>query len=81
MQHMTNEIISKQPYIYSYLTVEQFCKKHQAFKVGGMRFQIFNEDKNGLAKSGAVVRMGRKVLIDENKFFHWIETHHQRNIH
>jgi hypothetical protein len=51
------------------LTVVQFSQKHPAFPIGGLRFLIFNEHKNGLAKSGAVVRFGRKVLINEAKFF------------
>jgi len=57
-----------------YSTVNQFCEKHKAFKVGGVRSQIFNEHQNGLAKSGAIVRIGRKVLINEPKFFAWIEA-------
>lgn len=55
------------------LTVKQFPQKHQAFKESGLRSWIFNADTNGLAKSGAIVRVGRKVLIDEQKFFSWIE--------
>lgn len=55
-------------------TVNQFVDKHQAFTRGGLRSLIFNENSNGLAKSGAIVRVGRKVLIDEAKFFAWIEA-------
>lgn len=55
-------------------TVNQFTEKNPAFTQGGMRSLIFNEDKNGLSKSGAIVRIGRKVLIDCDKFFAWIEA-------
>lgn len=58
---------------YTYSTVRQFCKRHPAFTEGGIRHQIFHEKTNGLAESGAVVRMGRKVLINEEKFFHWLD--------
>ncbi|MDD4914831.1 MAG: hypothetical protein PHW13_07315 [Methylococcales bacterium] len=58
-------------------TVNQFTDKHQAFTNGGVRSLIFNERKNGLAKSGAIVRIGRKVLIDEIKFFAWVEAQNQ----
>lgn len=54
------------------LTVNQFTAKQPAFTLGGMRSLIFNEHTNGLAKSGAIVRIGRKVLIDESKFFAWV---------
>lgn len=59
---------------YIYSTVNQFCERHPAFTVGGMRHSIFHEESNGLAKSGAIVRMGRKVLISEPKFFQWLES-------
>lgn len=55
-----------------YLTVNQFCEKHAAFTLGGMRSLIFNEHQNGISNSGAVIRIGRKVLIDEAKFFNWV---------
>lgn len=58
---------------WAYLSVQQFTKKHQAFTVGGLRALIFNEHTNGLAKSGGVIRIGRKVLINEAKFFAWVE--------
>ena len=55
-------------------TVNQFTTKQPAFTLGGLRSLIFNEDTNGLAKSGAIVRIGRKILIDDTKFFAWIES-------
>ncbi|WAR44715.1 hypothetical protein [Methylomonas rapida] len=57
-----------------YLTVNQFADKHPAFTKGGLRALIFNEQSNGLAKSGAIVRLGRKVLIDERRFFAWVAS-------
>jgi hypothetical protein len=60
-----------------YLTVNQFADKHPAFTKGGLRALIFNGNTNNLAKSGAVVRIGRKVLIDETKFFNWVELQNQ----
>jgi hypothetical protein len=64
-------------FIILLFTVSQFAKKHPAFTVGGLRSLIFNEDTNGLAESGAIVRIGRKVLIDGGKFFAWVEAQQQ----
>jgi hypothetical protein len=64
--------VTKEPKAPIYLTVTQFPTKHPAFTKGGLRFQIFNADKNGLGASGAIVRMGRKILIDEAKYFDWV---------
>lgn len=77
MNTQSNQSTEKQAFAYSYLTVNQFCDKHKAFKLGGVRGQIFNEDKNGLKKSGAVIRNGRKVLINESKWFSWLEAQNQ----
>jgi hypothetical protein len=55
-------------------TVNQFTAKQPAFTLGGMRALIFNAHDNGLIKAGAIVRVGRKVLIDETKFFGWVES-------
>lgn len=58
-----------------YLTVRQLCDKYAAFSQGGLRALIFNEHSNGLAESRAIIRIGRKILIHEEKFFNWIESH------
>jgi hypothetical protein len=60
--------------VYIYSTVKQFCHRHPAFTVGGIRHNIFHEHSNGLAKSGAIVRLGRKILICEDKFFGWVAS-------
>lgn len=38
-----------------------------------IRWLIFNEKTNGLADSGAILRQGRTVLIDEDRFFAWLD--------
>ena len=56
------------------LTVSQFSERFPAFPPGGLRWQIFNEEANGLKAAGAIIRVGRKVLINEDKFFVWIDS-------
>ena len=56
------------------LTVIQFSAKHSFATPGGLRFQIFNARENGLEKTGAIVRIGRRVLVNEEKYFAWIES-------
>lgn len=63
-------------------TVAQFPNAHPAFTSAALRNLIFKAQKrhstngeipgNGLIETGAVVRIGRKVLIDEDRFFDWI---------
>jgi hypothetical protein len=56
------------------LTVSQFSQKRPAFKEAGVRWLIFHAATNGLGQSGAIVRLGRRVLIDEAKFVSWVVT-------
>ena len=65
------------------LTVAQFSERWSAWSQASLRNSILNaEDRvnscreripgNGLAEAGAIVRIGRRVLIDEQAFFRWI---------
>ena len=54
------------------LTVRQFSQKHFAFPEGGLRHSIFYSEQNGMAEHGAIVRNGRRILLDEEKFFSWV---------
>lgn len=63
-------------------TVTQFCNDNTAFTQAAMRALIFKAEPrtthegtkpgNGLIESGAIIRIGRRVLIDEAKFFEWV---------
>ena len=63
------------------LTVEQFSTRNPAFTPPALRNLIFKAEPrqssrgtipgNGLAESGAILRLGRRVLIDEAKFLAW----------
>jgi hypothetical protein len=68
-------------------TVRQFSKKYPAFSQGSLRNLIhLSTDRyssmgkipgNGLAI--ALIRIGRKLLIDEVRFFQWIEEQQGNN--
>ena len=64
-------------------TVTQFSERRPAWSQASLRNFILNaEDRvnscrqripgNGLAEAGAIVRVARRVLIDEQAFFRWI---------
>lgn len=59
-------------------TVKQFSAKHLAFPIGGIRWLIFNADNNRLDEFGAIVRIGRKVLIDEDQFMAWVQESNKK---
>lgn len=70
-------------------TVEQFCDAYTFKTQAGLRSEILNaEDRvnsrgeriagNGLAEFGAIVRVGRRVLIDDQAYFRWIAEQQRR---
>ena len=62
-------------------TVRQFAEKYPAFPQGSLRNLIFlaeprKSSKGTIEGNGldvALVRIGRKLLIDESRFFQWID--------
>lgn len=68
-----------------YMTVRQFATRHPAFSEPSLRSLIFHAvvrkggdgeiPSNGF---GAVmVRVGKRVLIDEEAFFTWLDSHRE----
>jgi len=59
-------------------TVRTLAQKYpDVITEGGLRWEIFNEESNGLKESGAIIRRGRKVLIDADRYFDWIYSQNQ----
>ena len=65
---------------WSYFTVKQFSERHPAFSTGSLRALISDGNTNGLNESGTVVRINRKVLINEGRFFDWVEMKNKRGL-
>ena len=63
-------------------TVDQFANAQQIFTSPALRNLIFKAEArktwkgeipgNGLIECGAIMRVGRKVLIDGEKFLNWV---------
>ncbi len=56
-------------------TLRQLSAANPAFSVGGLRWMVFHAASNGLADARAIVRVGRRVLIDEDRFGDWLAAH------
>ena len=59
----------------SLVTIREFCRQRTWPTEAGLRWLIFNSQENGFGK--CVVRIGRRVLIDEKAFFKWTEAHRE----
>jgi len=53
------------------LTVTQLSEKSPAFSEASLRWLIFNKEINGM--DSALVKVGRRVLIDIVEFERWLE--------
>jgi hypothetical protein len=60
------------------VTVEQLAEMHAALTRGGIRWDLFNRDHNGLVASGAIIRRGRKILIDPELYLDWLNENRER---
>ena len=79
--HATHPEIPQRPI---YLTVNQFSERNPAFSASALRNLIFKAYPristkgtiagNGMIECGAIVRVGRKILIVESRLFDWIES-------
>ncbi|MEI6270567.1 MAG: hypothetical protein WCP01_16950 [Methylococcaceae bacterium] len=63
-----------------YFTVPQLSKRHAAFSNGCLRWIIYNAKTNGLEDSGALIRIGRKIIIDEALFLRWVKAQAQNGV-
>jgi hypothetical protein len=57
-------------------TVKQLARENSAFTEASLRWLLFNREVNGLRK--AVLKVGRRLLIDEDAFFTWIAEQNGR---
>jgi hypothetical protein len=54
------------------IPANEWGKYHPWPPIGGLRWLIFNEKRNGFHR--VVRRCGRRVLIDETAFFEWTKS-------
>ena len=58
-------------------SVKRFCEERAdtgGFTQGAVRWQIFHAHENGLDGSGALVRVGRRIFIDPERYDAWLEA-------
>lgn len=55
-------------------TVKQFCQYHKWITPGGLRWLLFRRSQNGLQESGSIIQLGRRILIDQERFLVWMRS-------
>lgn len=54
-----------------FIPLTEWPKHHSWPPIGGLRHLVFYADENGFDK--VIRRAGRRVLIDEQAFFQWLD--------
>lgn len=57
------------------IPVTEWPKHHSWPPLGGLRHLVFNAQTNGFDK--VIRRVGRRVLIDEQAFFEWVDAQNE----
>ena len=70
-------IMSASDILSHLVSIKKFVQKYPTFTNGGIRQLIFYEQIHGLKRRGVVVKVGRRVLIDEEAFLAWIRLSNQ----
>jgi len=55
-------------------TIRQFAQAQPAMSEASIRWQIFKAEENGLQKSGAIRRVGRRVYIVGERYIAWLDS-------
>lgn len=84
-------VVAKDHNTRTYYTVDQMSElpEFQMFSKSALRHLIFNSRPrpsasggklpgNGLVEAGAIVRIGRRILIDIDSFRNWLGTHNEQ---
>lgn len=73
MKHIDTQPLALQHPNGSRLIPASSWNEHHSWPpIGGLRHLIFNGHKNGFER--CIRRVGRRVLIDEQAFFAWIDA-------
>ena len=59
-------------------TVKQIAESNPAFTEASLRWLIYRADENGIDQ--VLVRVGRRVLFDMEKFNDWLESKRQTHV-
>jgi len=60
----------------SLIPLTEWSKLHPWPPIGGLRHLVFHAKENGF--DSVIRRVGRRVLIDEQAFFEWIEAQNSK---
>jgi len=61
------------------VTVKQLAKTVPALSIPLIRRLLLDRKKNGLSTSGAIIRVGHRIFLDQGLFMKWIIDNSKRS--
>ncbi len=69
---------TERPVIQSFddlITPEDFAiERPDLFPLKTIKWQLHSRHRNGLAESGAVLKVGRRILLSRSRFLAWVSS-------
>ena len=58
------------------IPLTRWSSHHEYPNIAGLRHLVFHSEKNGF--DSCIKRIGRRILIDEDAYFAWVDAQNQR---
>lgn len=68
------KMIENNIHIPTLFTINGFCKKHSFLTPSALRNKIFYSTQNRMDEFKVVMKLGKRVYINENNFFNWLSA-------
>ncbi|MCV6599597.1 MAG: DNA-binding protein [Alphaproteobacteria bacterium] len=68
---MEQQTVNQTPVL---MTIKDFSKKHTFISESALRNKVFYAEENGMQKMGVIKKLGKRVYIEENCFFQWLDS-------
>jgi len=72
---MTDKMNRDTEDIPTIMTIEQLAETTPAFSSKTLRQFLKSRKTNGLSSSGAVIHVGKRLWLDQEKFMSWLLAH------
>jgi hypothetical protein len=64
------------PDLKNLITIDELARRYPTIlSIRSVRWWIIDRKNNNLQESGAIIKISRKLYIDETKFIDWLHKH------
>ena len=79
MKNEINQQARKPIVVPIIMTIEQIAKTTPGLCPRAIRNILIERNRNGLSSTGSVIKVGKKIWLDQEKFMAWFFSHAENN--